>query len=337
VVDVTLSQPDWHLPLLLSESAAKILPPESWRNDDFDLQPIGTGPYRVVLNNDKRLVLEAYDNYFGFRPLVDKVEVWVIDEAYSAMVFPSLSNPIMPGRRSHDEVKLDPGCTYLLLNRKSGLVRNPEWAEYLSVTLSSLNLYKTLPEDKIIELGLLPAHGLKPGWHHSLPPREPVVPEGKGELAIAYHAQHPMFPVMAKSIETVLNRDGIKVNFVKYEHSIEEPEQIDIWIKPMGIGSYREEAFVGWLLGYSDIALMSEAESFRHWDSYVQQWRAEKGAPFPARELGKSLVENHQIIPMFHCWLGVSKDHCGSLQNAKCNALGWFDFSQVWLKPTIES
>lgn len=337
VVDITLTQPDWHLPLLLSEAAAKILPPDNWRNDDFDLQPIGTGPYRVVLNNDKRLVLEAYDNYFGFRPLVDKVEVWVIDEAYSAMVFPSLSNPIMSERRSHDEVKLDPGCTYLLLNRKSGLVRDPEWAEYLSVTLSSLNLYKTLPEEQIIELGLLPAHGLKPGWHHSLPPRQPVVPEGKGELTIAYHAQHPTFPVMAKSIETVLNRDGVRVNFVKYEHSIEAPEQIDIWIKPMGIGAYREEAFVGWLLGYSDIALMSEEGNFRHWDSFVQRWRAEKGAPFPARELGKSLVENHQIIPMFHCWLGVSKDHCGALQNAKCNALGWFDFSQVWLKPTIES
>ena len=40
-----------------------------------------------------------------------------------------------------------------------------------------------------------------------------------------------------------------------------------------------------------------------------------------------------QIIPMFHCWLGIGREQCGALQNAKCNALGWFDFSQVWLKP----
>ncbi|PJC87443.1 SgrR family transcriptional regulator [Vibrio sp. HA2012] len=337
VIDIKLNQPDWHLPFLFSESLAKIMPPESWRGEDFDLLPMGTGPYRVVLNDDKRLVLEAYDGYFGYRPLVDKVEVWVIDEAYSGMVFPSLSNPIMSQRRGNDDVKLDPGCTYLLLNRKHGIVRNPEWAEYLSSVLNSLNLYRNLPEDQIVELGLLPAHGLKPGWHHSLPSRFPVVPKGKRELTIAYHAQHPLFPVMAKSIETVLNQDGIKVQFIKYEHIIDTPELVDIWIKPMGIGSYREEAFAGWLLGYSDIAAMSREEDFSCWSHLVEKWRTEKDTPFPAKELGKSLVESHQIIPMFHCWLGVSKDHCGSLQNAKCNALGWFDFSQVWLKPIINT
>jgi len=42
------------------------------------------------------------------------------------------------------------------------------------------------------------------------------------------------------------------------------------------------------------------------------------------------------LIPMFHCWLGVNKDQCGTLQNAKCNALGWFDFSQVWVKPEVD-
>ncbi len=103
----------------------------------------------------------------------------------------------------------------------------------------------------------------------------------------------------------------------------------------MGLATYRDDALASWLLGYSDIELLSNSDTFAQWQRLVDQWREEKEQPFPARELGKSLVENNQIIPMFHCWLGVSKDQCGSLQNAKCNALGWFDFSKVWLKPTI--
>ncbi len=69
------------------------------------------------MNDDKRLILTAFDGYFGFRPLLDQVEVWVIDEAYSSMVYPSLSKPQMNKQASTDEVELDPGCTFLLLNK----------------------------------------------------------------------------------------------------------------------------------------------------------------------------------------------------------------------------
>ncbi|MBO0236907.1 ABC transporter substrate-binding protein, partial [Vibrio parahaemolyticus] len=83
-------------------------PAESDRNPDFDLMPVGTGPYKVVLNDEKRMVLQAFDGYFGFRPLLDRVEVWVIDEVHSSMVFPSLSNPMKTARGSStEEVELD--------------------------------------------------------------------------------------------------------------------------------------------------------------------------------------------------------------------------------------
>ncbi|MCA2429169.1 SgrR family transcriptional regulator, partial [Vibrio chemaguriensis] len=80
----------------------------------------------------------------------------------------------------------------------------------------------------------------------------------------------------------------------------------------------------------------SAGYDFSEWATLVDQWRAGIHADFPARELGRQLVKSCQVIPMFHCWLGVNKDHSGALQNAKCNALGWFDFSNVWVKPEIE-
>ena len=335
VIDIYLAKPDTRLPILLAEAKAKVLLPPALRGDDFDRKPIGTGPYKVVTNDEKRLVLQAFDGYFGFRPLLDRVEVWVIDEIYSSMVFPSLAHPIKSQRGSFSEdVDLDPGCTYLLLNRRCGVAANDASAAYLQNRLSALNLFRCLPEDKVVELGVLPAYGLKPGWYHQ--PQSPwsgKVPIGE-TITVAYHAQHPMFPTLAKVIEQQLKPDGVEVRFIKYDLTVENVDQVDIWIKAMGIAYHRDDALAGWLLDYSDIEAMSKEADFHAWRALIDQWRAvEEDIAFPGQELGKALVNSKQIIPMFHCWLGINKDQCGSLQNAKCNALGWFDFSQVWLKP----
>ncbi len=337
IVEIYLDKPDTRLPLLLAECCAKILLPEVSRNDDFDLLPVGTGPYRVTVNDDKRLVLQAYDGYFGFRPLLDRVEVWVIDESHSTLVFPSLSNPIKTQRGSSTEdVDLDPGCTYLLLNRKNGIASDDMWAEYFCNKLNTLNLYRMIPEENIVELGVLPAHGLKPGWYHQTPLGDSVTPPSQSRITIAYHAKHPMFPMIAKVIERLLRQDQIRVDFVKYENTIENADEIDIWIKPMGVANHRDDALAGWLLNDSDIEHLSREQDFSNWSALIDNWRADDNSSFPGKEIGKALVESHQVIPMFHCWLGVSKDQCGSLQNAKCNALGWFDFSKVWVKPEFE-
>ncbi|MEW4344408.1 SgrR family transcriptional regulator, partial [Vibrio diabolicus] len=124
------------------------------RSEEFDRKPIGTGPFQVKVNDDKRLILTAFDGYFALRPLLDQVEVWVIDEAYLSMVYPSLTKPKMDKQASTDEVELDPGCTFLLLNKNTGIAKDPRWAEFLSQTLNSYQVYSHVPQDKVIELGV---------------------------------------------------------------------------------------------------------------------------------------------------------------------------------------
>ncbi|MCG9788673.1 SgrR family transcriptional regulator [Vibrio mediterranei] len=340
VIDVYFTQPDFQAPMLFAENMAKVLPPESMRADDFDRYPIGTGPYCVTTNNDKRLILSAFDSYFGYRPLLDTVEVWVIDETHSTLVFPTLADPIAGARSEvQDDIELDPGCTYLLLNRVSGIAKDDHWARYLSKKINSLAIFRKLPEKTIEELGMIPAHGLKPGWYHHPTSEAQALQQAEyehitdKEIRIAYYAEHPTFPEIAKGIEELLKQDGIRTKLVRYGLDSPEFDDIDIWIRPMGIASKREEALAGWLLGHSDIEHMSTPEDFYQWSKIVEDWRGKSNEKFPAQELGKKLIQSYQIIPMFHCWLGISKDHCGSLQNAKCNALGWFDFSKVWVKP----
>ena len=61
VVDVQLSKADVHLPTLLTEACAKIVLPAHERGEDFDRMPIGTGPYKVMANDDNKLILHAFD------------------------------------------------------------------------------------------------------------------------------------------------------------------------------------------------------------------------------------------------------------------------------------
>ncbi|MBG0756842.1 SgrR family transcriptional regulator [Vibrio cidicii] len=336
VVDIRLFKDDLYLPLALSESQAKILLPQRLRSEDYHIRPVGTGPYMVQSNDDKRLILRAFDGYFGFRPLLDQVEVWVIDESYSSMVYPSLSKPIMNASSRSDEVELDPGCTFLLLNKRSGVAKDPRWAEFFSAVLNGYQLFSHVPQDKVIELGLLQAYGIKPGWIDLYPNPNAQPPSELERISVAYQAKHPMFPVIAKTIKTILKRYRIEVDFVKYDCALEKPEEVDIWLKAMGIATNREDALAGWLLDYSNIESMSTDYDFQRWLALVESWRSGVLNDFPAREIGKQLVKSFQVIPMFHCWLGVNKDHSGALQNAKCNALGWFDFSQVWVKPDLQ-
>lgn len=58
---------------LMSSLHASILP----RDADLELQfPVGTGPYRLVRNNSKVLVLEVNPLYFKGRAYIDRVELW---------------------------------------------------------------------------------------------------------------------------------------------------------------------------------------------------------------------------------------------------------------------
>jgi SgrR family transcriptional regulator len=335
VVDVQLSKADVHLPTLLTEACAKIVLPAHERGEDFDRMPIGTGPYKVMVNDDNKLILHAFDGYFGFRPLLDKVEVCVIEEVHSVLIYPSLENRLNTSRSkiNEEEVKLDPGCSYLLLNRSNGIAQNNNWADYLTTRLSALNLFRYVSDESIIAYGLLPAHGLKPGWYHQNASLISVPPQTNCTITIAYHAKHPMFPEFIQAIERLLAADDISVKIIPYEHSIETDQPVDLWLKATGIANHRLDALAGWLLNYSGIKEYSQSADFEQWMAMIDQWRENGQASFPAKELGKSLIENRQIIPLFHNWLGVNRDQCGALQNAKCNALGWFDFSSVWVKP----
>ncbi|MBA5839211.1 transcriptional regulator, partial [Morganella morganii] len=76
---------------VLSGSPRAAILPHAWPDPpDFAPRPGGTGPYQVCCNNDRQLTIRAFDNYDGFRALMDEVSVLVVPELEETMVCTTL-------------------------------------------------------------------------------------------------------------------------------------------------------------------------------------------------------------------------------------------------------
>ncbi len=111
-LDIHLTQPDRWLPLLLGQVPAMILPREWETLSNFASHPIGTGPYAVIRNSTNQLKIQAFDDFFGYRALIDEVNVWVLpeiaDEPAGGLM---LKGP--QGEEKEIESRLEEGCYYL--------------------------------------------------------------------------------------------------------------------------------------------------------------------------------------------------------------------------------
>ena len=84
-IAIELMQPNVLFLQQLSHSSMAILPEEICRDNEgiFGRMPIGTGPFRLERNDDYICKLRAFDDYFGVRPHLDQVEIWLLPQDLS--------------------------------------------------------------------------------------------------------------------------------------------------------------------------------------------------------------------------------------------------------------
>ncbi|VED54126.1 SgrR, sugar-phosphate stress, transcriptional activator of SgrS small RNA [Raoultella terrigena] len=101
-----------------------ILPREWQSMENYSSMPIGTGPYAVARNNQNQLKIHAFDDYFGYRALIDEVNVWVLPEIGEE----SNGGLTLQGTTQSEkavESRLEEGCYYLLFDSAARLAPMP--------------------------------------------------------------------------------------------------------------------------------------------------------------------------------------------------------------------
>lgn len=154
-LDIHLSQPDRWLPWLLGQVPAMILPREWETLANFASHPIGTGPYAVRRNTPNQLKILAFDDYFGYRALIDEVNVWVLpDISEEPACGLMLEGPIQGGEKAI-ESRLEEGCYYLLFDARTPRGAHPQVREWVSHVLSP-PIYSIMPMNRYSSSGSRP-------------------------------------------------------------------------------------------------------------------------------------------------------------------------------------
>ena len=161
-LDIHLRQPDRWLPWLLGQVPAMVLPQEWQTMNHFSSMPVGTGPYAVVRNNQNQLKIHAFEDYFGYRALIDEVNVWVLPEISEE---PNGGLTLQGNTESEKAVesRLEEGCYYLLFDSRSPLGANDAVRRWLSYLFQPANLLYHAGEH--YQGNWFPAYGLLPRWH----------------------------------------------------------------------------------------------------------------------------------------------------------------------------
>ncbi len=186
VIDVYLHSPDHWLPWLLGSVHAMILPQEWETQPDFHRQPIGTGPYSVIRNHHSQLKIQAFDNYFGFRALIDEVNIWVLPELSEELVYSGVQLQADDTGKNELESRLEEGCYFLLFDQRSPQACTPEIRRWLCELITPIALLSHAAP--FYQRYWSPAYGMLPRWHHNRLTTQEPKPEGLNELTLTFTA-----------------------------------------------------------------------------------------------------------------------------------------------------
>ena len=329
-LDLHLDSPDPLLLHLLAEPVAAILPRELKEEAGFALQPVGTGPYRVTANDPLQLCLEAFDDYFGLRALLDEIDIWMLPELAER-----LESHLQLGRDSPElgtmrgESELESGCYFLLQDDRSPLLQDPALRQWLTRLLNPIALMgRVAPE---LQRGWTSALGLLPHWREALPAEEPKPVLLPTRLVLACFNQHLEFNECANAMASLLAEQGIllEVRTLDYGRWVSgADEDVDLWLGTLNLEHEHAFAPYAWLQGTPLLRRVWGGQQAL-WQG-LTQWRASGAEPGP-RALLAEVQRQGWFVPLFHHWLEL-ESRVG-VHGVRMTALGWFDFRSAWLKP----
>ncbi|HEM8736127.1 TPA: HTH-type transcriptional regulator SgrR [Klebsiella aerogenes] len=321
-LDIHLSQPDRWLPWLLGQVPAMVLPQE-WRTmENFSSMPIGTGPYAVARNNQNQLKIHAFEEYFGYRALIDEVNVWVLPEISEE---PNGGLTLQGNTESEKAVesRLEEGCYYLLFDSRSPLGGNDDVRRWLSYLFQPANLLYHAGEH--YQGNWFPAYGLLPRWHHARS-HACEKPAGLESVTLTYYRDHVEHRVIGGIMRALLAEHQVKLNIQELEYDDwHRGETVsDIWLNSVNFTLP---------IDFSLFAYLYEVPLIHHcipidWEADANRWRA---GEFNPATWSQQLLEKQHIVPLIHHWLMLQGQR--SMRGVRMNTLGWFDFKSAWFAP----
>lgn len=112
---------------LLSMITTTIIPK---KYEHFEDNFIGSGPFMVDTLNEKKVILKTFEFYFGYRPMIDKAEFWILK---NKSITPFLIN-------ENQHLKMDDGFSYLMFNHTHSMFKNKKNRKAISILFNDYDI-----------------------------------------------------------------------------------------------------------------------------------------------------------------------------------------------------
>ncbi|UVW52118.1 HTH-type transcriptional regulator SgrR [Klebsiella variicola] len=321
-LDIHLRQPDRWLPWLLGQVPAMVLPQEWQTMNHFSSMPVGTGPYAVVRNNQNQLKIHAFEDYFGYRALIDEVNVWVLPEISEE---PNGGLTLQGNTESEKAVesRLEEGCYYLLFDSRSPQGANDAVRRWLSYLFQPANLLYHAGEH--YQGNWFPAYGLLPRWHHASN-HACEKPAGLETVTLTYYRDHVEHRVIGGIMRDLLAAHQVKLEIQELEYDAWHRGEVvsDIWLNSVNFTLPIEFSLFAYLY---EVPLIQRCIPI-DWQADACRWRA---GEFNPATWSQRLLAGQHIVPLIHHWLMIQGQR--SMRGVRMNTLGWFDFKSAWFAP----
>jgi len=344
-IEITLSQQDNQLPLLLSHIDALIQP----QDVQLPASPVGTGPYRVVENNDWHLQMLAFDRYFGLRGLLDEIEIVTLpaltrstDERATTLLSSGLSDADYTAGKVRDAsgafvdplrgIVLERGGYFLLCDSRSPHWHHAEPRRWLRQILNPQAIAQRL--NAAIRPLWTPAQSMLAGWSHSWDAgaiSAPFTRNGETQvLRLAWYRQHPELPMLLAIMQTLLAEHGVRLEGIELDYTAwaAGESEADLWLGTVNFALPEAWHVGAWLLGSPLLRKAVHDANSQRLAQWQTDWRAQR---VDAEQLLDTFIGTGWLQPLFHHWMRLKGPD--SAQGIALNNLGWFDFSSSWLVP----
>ncbi|MEO2206290.1 ABC transporter substrate-binding protein [Paenibacillus pabuli] len=372
-VEIRLRRPYHLLPQLLASPRASILPLSSsiLSPGEFARFPIGSGPFRVIENNNVQIVLEAFPAYFWGRAQLDRVELWIIPETrYRPLPLQEMAGDSLPyihpfqlhtrNNRPPDIEKVEAGCTYMTFQlNKPGPLQSSDFRRWLCHAANPLHMndgssdhtyseaYSFFPEwsitaDRISENEYRndDRSYLKTESTFLAPP--PYHPEQSLSL-LTYHILDDSLERNARWFSEQCAKHGIKINVEvrEYEDFI-RPEIIDaadLVLANAVVDDYPVISFLRLMLDDRHVVRRHlSAEIYQHLSARLRKIENEPELHKRiqmTRETEQWLRNTRAVFFLYH--LNQATYYDNRLIGMQTNAYGWADFYRLALRPSNHS
>lgn len=307
---------------------------------------VGTGPFRMAEFTDQVLVMEAYEDYFKERALLDRVELWFVPEGVpnpnDRYHLPNLDDAGQDRESGEIEYLLN-GCQVVYFNfRKKGIHHHPSFRKAMRLLYDRLAIAKELNDDRIV-----PANSFMPDKSKHAEHREASLEEAQaylresgyaGETLKLYYWDRKDNLEGAKWLQRRSESIGLRLSLhpiaIADFYSTDADEEADLLVicetleDDTDWGYLRlfqdEASFLHRLLGREQHEWLKE-----HIREFVQLPSPEQRDEILDR-IEQKFRDEDWVIFGYHM-KKVSSYH-PALNGVSIDSFGWIDFSKLWIK-----